>query len=74
MLRRRSFTVVGMSQLSRRQKTDRAYGLVLTSGGAGVLAVVLAVLSIVGVVSFGFVVLAALIAVIAFVLFRKTVS
>ena len=54
-----------MGGLSRRQKEKRAYTLTLVSGGAAVATVVFLLLWVIGVMSFGPVFLAALIAVIA---------
>ncbi|HYI80719.1 MAG TPA: hypothetical protein VEW67_07655 [Thermoleophilaceae bacterium] len=63
-----------MANLTRRQKEKRAYTLALVGGGAGVATVVLAVLAIVGVTSFGLVILTALIAAAAIFGFRRTVG
>ena len=62
------------SRPSRRQREQRAYNLVLASGGLGVVFVVGAVLAIVGVIGWTLPILAAILAVIAGVLFRRTVS
>jgi hypothetical protein len=60
--------------MSRRQREQRAYYLVLASGGLAVAAVVVLVLWIVGVASFGlFLILAVLAAVAGFVL-RRTLG
>lgn len=59
---------------SRRSREDRAYRLVLAGGAAAVVAVVTFVLAIVGVMSFGVPVLAAIVAAICTMLFRRTVS
>jgi hypothetical protein len=59
---------------SRRSREQRAYRLVVTSGVAGAVAVVGIVLAAVNVFGWGVPILAALIAVIAFVMFRRTVS
>jgi hypothetical protein len=61
-----------MGGLSRRQREKRAYTLTLVSGGAGVATVVFLLLWIIGVMSFGPVFLAALIAVIAALVLRGT--
>lgn len=63
-----------MANLTRRQKEQRAYSLVLVSGGAGVATVVLVVLAILGVVGFGLPFLTAILSAIAAYLFRRTVS
>jgi hypothetical protein len=59
---------------SRRQREQRAYRLVLVGGTAGVIAVVGIVLAIAGIVGFGVPVLAAIVAAICVLLFRRTVS
>jgi hypothetical protein len=59
---------------SRRSREDRAYKLVLAGGTAAAIAVVTFVLAIVGILSFGVPVLAALVAVLCGWLFRRTVS
>jgi hypothetical protein len=59
---------------SRRTREERAYRLVLAGGAAGVVAVVTFVLALVGVLSFGVPVLAAIVAAICVVLFRRSVS
>ena len=58
---------------SRRQREQRAYNLVLATGGLGVVFIVGAVLAIVGVIGWSIPILAAILAVIAGVLFRRTV-
>lgn len=59
---------------SRRSREQRAYRLVQAGGVAGVVAVVGFVLAAVGVIGFGLPVLAAVIAVVCGVLFRRTVG
>jgi hypothetical protein len=59
---------------SRRSREDRAFKLVVAGGAAAVVAVVTFVLAIVGVMSFGIPVLAALVAVLCGWLFRRTVA
>ena len=61
-----------MGGLSRRQKEKRAYSLTLVSGGAAVATVVFLVLWVIGVMSFGPVFLAALIAAGAAFMLRGT--
>ena len=58
----------------RRVREQRAYRFAMVGGTAGVVTVVTGVLAIFGVVSFGFTVLAAVIAVVCYFLFRRTVS
>jgi small-conductance mechanosensitive channel len=62
-----------MGQLSRRQREKRAYTLTLVSGSAAVATVVFLVLWVIGVMGFGPVFLAALIAAGAAFLLRGTV-
>jgi CHASE2 domain-containing sensor protein len=59
---------------SRRSREQRAYRLVVTGGVAGAVAVIGAVLAAVGVFSWAVPILAALIAVICVVMFRRSVS
>lgn len=62
------------SRPSRRKREQRAYNLVLATGGLGVVFVVGAVLAIVGVIGWSIPILAAILAVITGVLFRRSVS
>jgi hypothetical protein len=59
---------------SRRTREERAYRLALAGGAAAVVAVVTLVLAIIGIGSLGLPVLAAIVAGICVVLFRRTVS
>jgi hypothetical protein len=59
---------------SRRSRERRAYQLVMVGGAAGVLAVVTFVLAIVGVMGFGIPFIAAIVALVCGLLFRRTVS
>ena len=61
-----------MGGLSRRQREKRAYSLTLVSGGATVAAVVFLVLAVIGVMSLGPALLAALIAAGAAFMLRGT--
>jgi hypothetical protein len=61
------------SRPSRRQREQRAYNLVLATGGLGVVFVVGAVLAIVGVIGWSIPILAAILAVVCGVLFRRVV-
>jgi hypothetical protein len=63
-----------MSNITRTQRESRAFSLILASGGFGVAAVVLIVLSIVGIGSFGFGVIAAVIAVVLYLMLRRTLK
>lgn len=63
-----------MANLTRRNKEKRAYSLALVGGGAGVAAVVFLVLAVVGVMSIGPTILAALVAAGAIFGFRRTVG
>jgi hypothetical protein len=58
--------------ISRRQREQRAFLLVLASGGLALAAVVVFVLSIAGVTSFGLFVLLAVLAALAGFLLRRT--
>jgi hypothetical protein len=59
---------------SRRSREQRAYRLVVTGGVAGAVAVVGAVLAIAGVLGWTLPIIAAAIAAICALLFRRTVS
>lgn len=59
---------------SRRQKEQRGYQLVVAGGGASVVAVVGFALAIFGVIGFGLPLIAVVVAVICFVLFRRLVG
>ena len=59
---------------SRRAREQRAYRLVLAGGTAGAVAVVGFVLAVVGVIGFGLPVVAAIVAAVCALLFRRTVD
>ena len=59
---------------SRRGREQRAYRLAVIGGGAGLVAVVGLVLAVVGVLGFGVPVVAAIVAAVCWLLFRRTVS
>jgi hypothetical protein len=61
------------SRLPRREREQRAYRLVLATGAFGLIAVVGFILAIAGVIGGGIPFFAAVIAVICFVWFRRTV-
>lgn len=61
-------------RVSRRDREKRAYQLVVAGGTFGAIAVVGLVLAFVGVIGAGLPLLSAVIAVICFVLFRRTVG
>ena len=66
-----------MSDLQRRSRSsnvDRGYRLVLATGTFGIIAVVCVVLAVVGVVSLGWALLAAVAAVLCGFLLRRMVS
>ena len=63
-----------MSNLTRREKEQRGYQLVLAGGGASVVTVVGFVLAIAGVIGYGLPFVALIVAVICFVMFRRLVS
>jgi hypothetical protein len=58
----------------RRKREQRAYYLVLTTGGLALAAVVVLVLSIVGIANFGLFILLAVLAAVAGYLLRRTLS
>jgi predicted metal-binding membrane protein len=60
------------SRLTRREREQRAYRLVLATGVFGTLFVAALILSIVGVVSGGWVVLMAILAVVCGIALRRT--
>ncbi len=60
--------------LSRRQREQRAYTLVLATGGLAVLTVVLVVLAVLGVTSLGPAVITALLGAGAGVMLKRTLS
>ena len=62
------------SRSPRRTREERAYRLVVAGGVSGAVAVVGFVLAAIGVMSFGIPVIAAVIAVVCVLLFRRTVS
>jgi hypothetical protein len=62
------------SGLSRREREQRAYRLVVAGGVAGTVAAVSFVLAIVGVIGFGLPVIALVVAVICLILFRRLVA
>jgi len=59
---------------SRRAREKRAYQLSVAGAGAGVVAVVTALLAAIGVIGFGIPVAALLVAIVCVVLFRQTVG
>jgi len=62
------------SGMSRRQREQRAYYLVLASGGLGLAAVVVLVLSIIGVANFGLFIILAVLAAIAGYMLKRTLG
>ena len=61
-------------RMSRSQRERRAYQLTLATGGLAVVAAVTFVLAIVGVLGFGIPILAAILAVVCFVLLRRSLG
>jgi putative flippase GtrA len=59
---------------SRRSREQRAYRLAVTGGVAGLVAVVGAVLAIAGVLGWGLPIIAAIVAAVCLLFFRRTVS
>ena len=62
------------NRLGRRERVDRAYQLVVAGGTAGAVAVVTGILAVVGILGWSLPVIALLVAVACFLLFRRTVS
>jgi hypothetical protein len=60
--------------MSRRQREQRGYQLVMVGGGAGVVAVVGFVLAIIGVIGYGLPFVALVVSVICLFLFRRMVG
>jgi ABC-type antimicrobial peptide transport system permease subunit len=60
------------SRPSRRQREQRAYSLVLAGGALGVVFVVTALLAVFGVMGWSIPILAAILAVVCALLFRRT--
>ncbi|MDP9376276.1 MAG: hypothetical protein M3P40_01640 [Actinomycetota bacterium] len=60
------------SELTRKQREERAYKLVLATGAAGAVAVVTAILAAIDLIGTNIPVLAAILAVIFFVMLRRT--
>jgi hypothetical protein len=60
--------------MSRRQKEQRGYQLVMVGGGAGLVAVVGGALAIFGVIGWGLPLVALVVAVICLFLFRRLVG
>lgn len=63
----------GRTPSNRRKTEQRAYSLVLVGGGAAAVAVIGALLAIFGVIGGGIPLIAAIVAVVSFLLFRATV-
>jgi putative flippase GtrA len=63
-----------MSNLTRRQRERRAFQLVSVGGTASAVAVVTLVLAIAGVMGAGVFVIATIVAIACFLLFRRTVG
>ena len=64
----------GGRRMTRAQRERRAYQLTLASGVLGVVAVVGLVLAVIGVVGAGLPIVAAILAVVSFVLLRRTLG
>ena len=64
----------GGGRMSRRQREQRGYQLVMVGGGAGLVFVVGGVLALVGVIGWGLPFVALVVAVICLVLFRRLVG
>jgi len=64
----------GRSPGSRRQREQRAFGLVVVGGAAGVVAVIGLILAIAGVVGSSVWIIATIVAVVCALWFRSTIS
>jgi fatty acid desaturase len=64
----------GGGRLSRKERADRAYTLVLATGGLAVATVVLVVLAVVGIAGFGWAVTLALLTALSGFLLRRTLN
>ena len=62
------------TRLTRKQKEQRAYVSGLVAGGGALATVVTGILAVIGVLGFGLVLLCAIVAVVAGLIFRSTVS
>jgi type IV secretory pathway TrbD component len=62
------------SRVPRKTREERAYRLVMASGTLGVVAVVGVILAIAGVIGLGLPLIAAALAAVCFLLFRRAVS
>lgn len=62
------------SRMSRRQREQRAYIATMTGGAAAVVTVVGALLAIIGVIGWGIPIVAAIVAVVCWFLFRRSVG
>jgi hypothetical protein len=60
--------------MTRRQREQRAYQLTLATGGLALVTVVAAVLAVVGVIGGGLPVITAILAIVCFVLLRRTLG
>lgn len=60
--------------LSRKERADRAYSLVLATGGLGVLTIALVVLAVLGIGGFGYAFLAALATAGAGLMLKRTLN
>ena len=63
----------GGSSLNRQQRVDRAYKLVVASGGLGLVGAAGLLLAIIGIGSAGWPILALIVAAILFMAFKRTV-
>jgi ABC-type lipoprotein release transport system permease subunit len=61
------------SRPSRRKREQRAYNLVLAGGALGIVFLVTALLAVLGIMSWSIPILAAILAVVVGLLFRRTV-
>ena len=64
----------GDRRLTRREREDRAYKLVLATGGLGAVAVIGAILAVLDIIGGSLPLLAAILAVICFVMLRRMLN
>jgi len=63
-----------MSNITRSQRESRAFALTMATGGLGVAAVVLVVLAVVGIASWGIAILCAIVAAVCWIALRRTLK
>ncbi len=61
-------------RLTRREREQRAYQLALAGGALGLVAVIGVILAALDIIGFGLPVIAAIVAVVCYMMFRRTVT